>query len=92
VPEYTLKQHALVGKEPDASRVDAWEKELTPRQIEIFEFYTGDLLRYLGYPLRYGLKARKPAKMEWLTTKMQERYRQGINSVRHPRRIRESTR
>jgi hypothetical protein len=39
--------------------MQAWEKKLTPRQIEIFESQTMDLLSYLGYEPKFGLRARK---------------------------------
>jgi len=49
VPEFSKEQHALVGKAFDASRIDAWKKSLTPRQIEIFEAETFELLHSFGY-------------------------------------------
>lgn len=48
-PEYTSEQHALVGRPLSVHRISAWEKELTPQQVEIFETITGDFLLYLGY-------------------------------------------
>jgi hypothetical protein len=63
-PRYTASQHTLIGKEPDAGRATRWETNLTPRQIEIFESRGHDFLNYLGYPLRYGLKARPPSLAE----------------------------
>jgi len=59
-PRYTVNQHKLIGKKPDARRATRWETRLTPRQIEIFESMAHDFLHYLGYPLRYGLAARGP--------------------------------
>jgi len=60
LPVYTRNQHALVGKRPDSSRINAWENKLTLRQIEIFEYVTGDMLQYLGYNPKFGItKARK---------------------------------
>jgi Sulfotransferase family len=55
---YTARQHALVTQPPDPSRAEAWRHQLTPRQIEAFEAYTGELLSYLGYDLMYGAAAR----------------------------------
>ena len=52
------KYHPLIGKEPDRERASAWEWELTPRQIEVFERHTAEFLPYLGYELKYGLRAR----------------------------------
>ncbi len=56
--KYTEMQHRLVGKQADISRVNQWKKELTPRQIEIYESNTCDLLHNLGYELIYGEKAK----------------------------------
>jgi hypothetical protein len=58
VPSFTRKDHMLVGQAPDRRRVNAWQTELTLRQIEIFESTTGDMLRYLGYSTRFGASAR----------------------------------
>jgi hypothetical protein len=72
VPEYTSRQHSLVGKRPDIKRVNAWERELTPREIEIFENITGDLLCYFGYAPRYGLKAKGITDREKLALMIRE--------------------
>lgn len=37
LPEYTLKQHKLVGKAPDASRIKAWQTTISEREAEIIE-------------------------------------------------------
>lgn len=88
VPAYTAKQHVLVGKKPDVKRVNAWKEELTPRQVEIFESLTGDFLSYLGYDLKYGVKARKPTTGERLRSDIRELYKKWvINKFRHRRRV-----
>lgn len=58
VPEYTSREHALVGQPPEASRIDAWRGHLTLRQVEIFERVTGDFLECLGYEPLFGPRAR----------------------------------
>lgn len=68
--KYLAKSHALVGKKPFRSRARAWEKALTPRQIEIFESYTGELLDYLGYNVKYGIEAKNPGFKERLRLKI----------------------
>ena len=78
VPKYTSIQHPLVGKKPDQSRTTAWERILTPRQIEIFESLTHEFLYYLGYPLKYGLSAKAPCRMEKLRAEIYEIYRTRI--------------
>ena len=50
----TQKYHRLVGQLPDPSRIDRWRRLLSPRQIEIFELITGDLLDMLGYAPLYA--------------------------------------
>jgi hypothetical protein len=72
VPPYIARQHSLVGKPPDKSRLDAWKRQLTPRQVEIFEYYSGDMLSYLGYEYQYGISARAPGKKEKLSFIWQE--------------------
>lgn len=48
-PKYTESQHKLVGKDIDKSRINAWQNKFTKRQVELFEFYSNDLLYLLGY-------------------------------------------
>jgi hypothetical protein len=52
--------HALVGKAPLLSRGTAWKDELSVREIELFEFYSAELLELLGFKPCYGLSARPP--------------------------------
>lgn len=66
VQAYTADQHALVSRPPDPARTTAWRTTLTPRQVEIFEARTGELLRYLGYPTDYGITARDLGRREHL--------------------------
>jgi hypothetical protein len=87
VPGYTTNQHSLVGSVPQPSRVNAWERSLTGRQIEIFEAIAGELLRYLGYELRFGLRARKATQAEKWLFAIQEFYsRKLVNKARINRR------
>jgi hypothetical protein len=87
VPGYTTRQHSLVGCVPQPSRVNAWEQSLTERQVEIFEAIAGELLRYLGYELKYGLKARKATRAEKWLFAIQELYsKRLVNKVRLRRR------
>ncbi|MFW6009251.1 MAG: sulfotransferase family protein, partial [archaeon] len=52
-PQYTKKQHKLVGEPPNKKRVYAWKNNLDDRQIELFEFYSKDFLYLLGYEKLY---------------------------------------
>jgi hypothetical protein len=83
VPKYTVRQHSLIGSRLDPTRVDAWKDQLTPRQIEIFESITADLLCYLGYTPQYGLQAKPMSLMEIIALGIGEIYkRELINRLR----------
>lgn len=87
VPGYTTQQHSLVGSAPQPSRASAWEHTLAPRHIEIFESIAGELLRYLGYELKFGLTARKATRSEKWLFAMQELYsKKLVNKMRLRRR------
>ena len=51
LPNYTERQHELVNKLPDTSRIDSWKNELTEREVLAFEYYTKNILTLLGYKL-----------------------------------------
>ncbi|MEP0356774.1 sulfotransferase [Paraglaciecola sp.] len=51
VPEFSKKQHTLVGKPPNTNRADAWKKELTQQNIADFQYYASEALNALGYEL-----------------------------------------
>jgi hypothetical protein len=91
VPQYTSRQHTLVGQKPNVERLQAWQKELPPRQIEIFESIAANFLSSLGYGLLYGPSPRRMAKWERVMQEVQELYRRElVNRVRRRRRIRQS--
>ena len=54
---YTENQHSLVGAALDPRRIDAWKKDLSMHDIELFESMTGDLLEMLGYQTIFGASA-----------------------------------
>jgi hypothetical protein len=90
VPSYTNAQHALVGQAPDKSRLNDWENKLAPREVEIFEAISGDLLHKLGYDMKYGLQARPFNTPEWLKLEVEEYWKwQVANRFRRWRRINE---
>ena len=91
VPEYVLEQHGLIGKLPDSGRINAWEKVLSARQIEVFERLTSDFLLYLGYPLKYGLKARSMTGMERVIWAIREILMGGVvNKIRYKLRTKKA--
>lgn len=72
VPGITENQHRLVGKAVDDSRVNAWRKQLTQRQIEQFEAEAMPLMKQLGY---------KPLSLPEKPANAFERLIQGVNEL-----------
>ena len=82
VPRYTTAQHKLLlGDEIDKKRVYAWEKFLTEKQINLFEFMVGDLLSYLGYQ-SHNQWPEKPSHADLSKVVMQEAIFWLINRTR----------
>jgi hypothetical protein len=79
VPAYTAAQHRLVGGPLRKDRVESWQTELSPREQEIFEYYTGEALVYLGYPLRYGLQVVPPSVAEKWRMEIREVVKRSVN-------------
>ncbi|MGH6944067.1 MAG: sulfotransferase family protein, partial [Geminicoccaceae bacterium] len=76
VPAYTRNQHALIGAPADPKRIDRWRTRLTTREVELFEYVTGDLLVNLGYDLAVSGGCFEPSKLEMLRIELTERTRQ----------------
>lgn len=74
MPKHAAHIHPHVGSAPNADRINAWQRELTPRQIEIFESIAGQFLACLGYELRFGLHARPVSGVEMAKLAIQEIY------------------
>lgn len=49
VSEYTRRDHALVGRPPDASRAEAWRGELSDREVAEIEHWVGPVMSSFGY-------------------------------------------
>jgi len=64
IPRYTRNQHELVGRSGQSDRVTAWQEELRARQIEVFEFFAGPMLSYLGYDLSSSGEPKPPSAYE----------------------------
>lgn len=90
VPSFTRKQHALVGKKPNQTRVNAWQKKLTPRQIEIFESTTANMLNYLGYTPRFGMSAKGMTPMERIISTLKQ-FLMFAGNIRNEIILRQST-
>jgi hypothetical protein len=90
-PRYTAQQHALVGSEPNPARAGAWERQLTSRQIEIFESMASDLLGSLGYVPKFGLHARRMSRGERIVAGIRELYKKELLNRRRKRKRKQET-
>lgn len=88
IPRFTRGQHRLVAHPPDPERADAWARALSARQIEMFESSAGELLLSLGYPLRFGARARRPTTREKARGEARRLVRTCWNRLRRGWRIR----
>ena len=78
VDEYTVTDHHRVSDIPDPSRTRAWMSVLSTTQLEEFEYHTGELARYLGYPLLVGAGAQLPSRPERLLSFLTDVSRRGV--------------
>ena len=79
---YDDEAHKLIGKEPIKDRASARKREISPKQIEIFESQTGELLSFLGYKLVYGLQAQKVTGKIILVSSFRELLAELINRIK----------
>jgi hypothetical protein len=79
VPAYTKRQHSLVGSRPDRQRTTEWKTKLTPREIELFEYRSGDVLKFFDYEPLYGGYATPPGRLELALI----RAREAIGRIHH---------
>ena len=91
VPAYTRNQHTLIGSPADPKRIDRWRSKLGPREIEIFEHLTGDLLPSLGYELVSSGIGMEPSLREKLRLELVEKLRQLAHIASQPIRVRRAT-
>jgi len=80
MPKQIAHIHPFVGTVPNASRIYAWQNELTSRQVEIFESIGGQFLTCLGYELKFGPNARAAKGFELLGLGIQELYWQRLGN------------
>lgn len=78
VDAYTVTEHSRVSSMPDPSRSRAWLSTLTSQQVEEFEYHTGELARYLDYPLFVGAGASLPSRPERLASFLTDVARRGM--------------
>jgi hypothetical protein len=91
IPSISKTAHPLIGKPPDPRRINLWRQQLTPRQVEIFEALTGDLLPQLGYPSLYGATAQLPSLLEMAMMDVLEKFGLLKNHLRYRLRTGTST-
>ena len=80
-------QHRYVGAGIRQDRKDRWKKELSAREIEIFEALTAELLQFFHYPLVHD-KPVAPSRREWLYYQGVERWASVMQKIRRRLRIR----
>ena len=85
VPKHAASIHPYVGSAPNAKRIQAWQQELSARQIEIFESVAGQFLTCLGYDLKFGLHARPVSTVEMVRLGIEEVYAAKIGNKLRPR-------
>lgn len=78
VPSYTKHQHELVGKQADKSRINAWEKTLSKREIELFEYRTRNMLHLLDYHTLFS-RPRGEKQRERILFALTQKYKKFIN-------------
>lgn len=88
LPDHTQDFHSLVTDPPDATRANAWEKQLGARQVELFESVAEDLLESLGYAVHFGQRARRPNAFERAEAEIQRIWHAFPNSLK--RKLRRS--
>jgi hypothetical protein len=91
VPEFTVKQHSLVGGILSRERISGWQKELPKREVEIFEGLTGDLLTYLGYEKLYPKGVAKLSIPERVLNDAKHIYKSLMNSYHFKQRVKKHT-
>lgn len=64
LPDYTKRQHALVGSLPDKNQLKSWEHKLSEWQCFVIERKLGDLMPLVGYSHRLKGKAPKRTKRD----------------------------
>jgi hypothetical protein len=89
VSAYTQKQHALVGKLPQASRANDWCNKLSPFEVSCFEKYAGQMLDLLGYDRRHQ-DYRSISSYQRIKWFLRENFLLVFNIVKKKRRLRQS--
>lgn len=89
---YTDTYHRLLHGGISRERRDAWRARLRPREVELVEFASAELLDLLGYASEHGCGARPPRLSERLTLGLRETLLEGAHSLAWVRRLRRAGR
>jgi hypothetical protein len=93
VTAYSRGQHEHVGRPPQEDRASAWERELSSREIEIFEAVVSDVLPMLGYESRNGIAATPPDRAERWSAEMRDLFERRVaNRLRRRARFKKAGR
>lgn len=82
LPRFTEYQHRLIGAPLARDRINAWERKLTHRQIEIFESISSGLLEQLGYEPLAGFNPPRLGRMEKLVLIARDQIKRRVNDVK----------
>jgi hypothetical protein len=91
LPDHYSTPQPDFGGPPDKSRVDAWRKKLSAREIEIFEATAGGLLENLGYPRNF-VHPKRPLRSERLKMELREHWSFWVKRLKFRKRWRQSLR
>lgn len=86
-----VKSQRLFERPPDPSRAQAWRSSLPPREVELFEYASFELLTMLGYEAVHGARARGPSRTERVLANVEggsERLRGRLRTLQRNRRRR----
>jgi len=90
VPSTSKRQHAEVGGGVNKSRSQSWKRELSKRQVNVFEGVAGQLLKELGYRIESdGLPGKAPNKLEVKLYALLENIKGKRNRKRFQKRYKE---
>jgi Sulfotransferase family len=88
LPRFTLEDHQLVGSALIGARASSWRQQMRRRDVEIFEYQTGDLLPLLGYELTCGAHPPPIGEFEKLRLALEDHALRMVCRLRFARRRR----
>jgi hypothetical protein len=91
LPDHYSTPQPDFGGPPDASKIDAWRRGLSAREIEIFEATAGGLLENLGYR-RTFVSPKRPVRSERMMMALREQFSWWVKRLKFRKRWRRSLR